>query len=59
MNENENTLLHLVAVHGHSQVVYTLLRYGRSYHGLKNKLVLTTYKMTLEEYNMQMNIFGK
>lgn len=59
MDEDGNTLLRLVAVHGHSQVVYTLLRYGWSNPELTNKQDLTAYKMTLQVYNMQMNISGK
>lgn len=48
MNETKNTLLHLVVVHGHSQVVSALLRYGRSNPDLNNKLVLAAYKITSE-----------
>lgn len=59
MDEDGNTLLCLVVVHSHSQVVYTLLRYGWSNPELTNKQDLIGYKMTLQVYNMQMNIFGK
>ncbi|KAK9205796.1 hypothetical protein WN943_016066 [Citrus x changshan-huyou] len=59
MDEDGNTPLHLAALHGHSQVVYVLLRYGRSNPDLKNKQSMTTYKMALREYYMQMSIAEK
>ncbi|GAY53327.1 hypothetical protein CUMW_148430, partial [Citrus unshiu] len=59
MDEDGNMPLHLASLHGHSQVVYALLRYCGSNPYLKNKQSMTTYKMALREYYMQTSIAEK